>query len=320
MTKNRRLRIGLCAFLVLAVPVLLMIPYARQAVFGPRVRGKPLCYWQDEFRRWADPEVDASITGKITEWFGYAAPGDAPEFPQEADMLPVVLSLTTDTSYFVRARVASRLAHYAQESPQALTAFLLMLDDPGSSDSAAGAIYKSEGTFEPALPRLTVMLDHPDLGYRLTAACAICRISRTRPHRVLTVIREALADEYHGYLVLRYHMDDLGSDALAILPDLADYLAHSRPRSRIHAALRLQKYGSKAVPILVTLLHDRDARRLAAYSLANMGPEASEAVPHLEALLDNPSASGMRDAILNALHRIDPIAYPEVDGTQDAGP
>src|SRR5260370_11757053 len=50
VSRQQKLRIGVYGTLGLVLLLLLLNPYGRQMVFGPRVRGLPLSYWQNRYR------------------------------------------------------------------------------------------------------------------------------------------------------------------------------------------------------------------------------------------------------------------------------
>jgi HEAT repeat protein len=214
----------------------------------------------------------------------------------------------------VRWAVVDRLGENA-ESADAAAALLRMLNDPIVCWQVARVMSRNAGAFEPALPQLTAMLDDPELACRLEAAWAICRMTRpNRSPRVLSIIREALADNERGgglgeRVIMR--LDLLGTDAEAVLPELEAYLRRRDLHyiTRKQAASKLPQCGPKATPLLMMLLRDKEARSNAASSLGMLGAEAHEALPCLESLLDDPD-DDVRAAVRAALHQIDPKRYP----------
>lgn len=94
MTRKNWLRVGTYGTLSVIVLLFLAHPYTRQTLFGPRVGGMPLAYWQDCFRDDALPsEPKPSLTAKALRFVGF---NKTTREPSAAEMLPVVLSLRDD--------------------------------------------------------------------------------------------------------------------------------------------------------------------------------------------------------------------------------
>src|ERR1043166_481704 len=81
-------------------------PFPRQSLFGPTLRGKPWCVWEDAVRRnynW-DQHEKSSWT-KTLRWFGVKAvemdPNDLFNHPE---MTPLMVHLTNDPDPEVRDR------------------------------------------------------------------------------------------------------------------------------------------------------------------------------------------------------------------------
>src|SRR5437899_1810670 len=111
MIRRHTFRIGLYGTTAAAVLLLLLNPFARQSVFGPKVDGLPLCYWQDSFRRYVDPDANRdSATTQLVRWLGCGHDHQAAGLPGKfADALPILLSLVDDPQPNVRAMVAINL-------------------------------------------------------------------------------------------------------------------------------------------------------------------------------------------------------------------
>src|SRR5260370_37574556 len=107
MNRTRWLRIGVYGTLGVGVLLFLLHPYSRQTVFGPTVRGMPLCYWQDGFRRRADPEAYGnSFTTNVFQWLGFAKRQPMLLNLGGDDEVRLLLSLADDPQPRVRERVA----------------------------------------------------------------------------------------------------------------------------------------------------------------------------------------------------------------------
>src|SRR4051794_2425271 len=93
-TKRWQRRAVLYGALLLVVALVLLNPYARQSLFGPTVRGLPLCYWQDEFRMAFDRQAyESSGLTRLMAALGLRKSLVGLNVPSAPDMLPVYLSL-----------------------------------------------------------------------------------------------------------------------------------------------------------------------------------------------------------------------------------
>ena len=105
--KRWRLRALVCTPLAVLCLVTLLHPYLRQSLFGPTVRGKPLCYWQDQFRARAEPdEYRNSFSNKLNKLLVSVGLKN----PTIVDDLPV--SDFTDRGF--RPRLQRAAARFAQ--------------------------------------------------------------------------------------------------------------------------------------------------------------------------------------------------------------
>jgi len=64
---SRRSLLGFLAAAALLFGLAMLHPYPRQSLFGPTIRGKPRCVWEDSLRRQVDREDDRwPLARKIT--------------------------------------------------------------------------------------------------------------------------------------------------------------------------------------------------------------------------------------------------------------
>ena len=64
---SRRWLLAFAALLVIAgVPML--HPYPRQSLFGPTIRGKPWCVWEDNLRQRVDRETVGAVRAAPYGW------------------------------------------------------------------------------------------------------------------------------------------------------------------------------------------------------------------------------------------------------------
>lgn len=162
MTRKQALRIGLYGSAGVVVLLVLLNPYARQSLIGPKVEDVPLCYWQDSFRRFADPGADRdSLTSRAFRWLGFQREHAWGLPEKKADMLPVLLSLADDPQPRVREQVANFLDR-DYEPDECGPALLRLLDDrePKVRAAAAHAFGNVKQPLESALPRLVTLRQH----------------------------------------------------------------------------------------------------------------------------------------------------------------
>jgi HEAT repeat protein len=130
---SRKTQIRTVVYSTLGVLVLLLFqhPYGWQRVFGPRIRGIPLSYRQDQYRR-AVAKLDhrSGVAMRILALVGVKEkePIRLAELDKDENMLPVVLSLVDDPDARVRAAVARSLAKHA-EIPEACDGVLRLIGD-----------------------------------------------------------------------------------------------------------------------------------------------------------------------------------------------
>lgn len=315
MTRKGWLRIGVYGTVGVGILVFLLHPYSRQTVFGPKVRGMPFCYWQDGFRRQADPVAYRdSLATKVLEWLGVAKRQPMLLSLGGDDELRLLLSLADDPQPRVREQVADHLG-VSLPSDERVMALRRMLDDPDAKVRAAAAI--TLGTIRPesvaALPRLVELLADADAGCRVQAARAVWRLDQKKHREVVPVLQQALMD---GNPIIRdnavHVLHELGTDASEAFPEIAA-CATSDPHMIVRAAAleTLGAFGRPAIPILVKALGEPSPfpRRGTAYALGKVGPDAKETVPALRALLSD-SSEDVRERVREALRCIDPQQFP----------
>jgi hypothetical protein len=94
ITRKQALRIGVYVTLGVVVSIVLLYPFTRQAIFGPKIRNMPLCYWQDGFRRAEHRDANGdSLATKIVRWLGFDARENFVDLPEGADGLRVLMTL-----------------------------------------------------------------------------------------------------------------------------------------------------------------------------------------------------------------------------------
>jgi HEAT repeat protein len=318
MSRNTKKRVCVYGTLGVFALLLLLHPYAWQTVFGPRVRGLPLAYLQDEYRQAvASRGYRNSVTTKILMLVKVksAAPVSLKELDNDDDMLPVVLSLVDDPEFSVRAAVARSLAK-RPENTEACDGVMHLTEDASASvrRHAITALTTFGRGFSPALPRLQELMADDDLACGVTAAYGVCKISGQADTVAIAILQSALKTEDWnlGTLVCHHAAEKLGllgKDNPLFLQILADGLG-TDPNTRHRGVGYLREAGSAAIPVLVRLLADNHpkVREAAAASLGTIPSRATEAIPALAAVLDDANEMVRFEAAW-ALWRIDPKQF-----------
>ena len=102
------------------------------------------------------------------------------------------------------------------------------------------------------------------------------------------------------------------TDPDARLQQLIRRLKSADDAKRIHAGLLLGQMGAReAVPTLLELLHEQSVpnRKLAAWTLGNIGQGAVEAIPALRLAVQD-TDEGVRKMAREALEKISPSSTP----------
>lgn len=283
-TRKRWLRIGVGGTLGLVLLLLLLHPYGRQMVSGPRVRGLPFSYWQNRYREavaWSASEN--TLTSRMLTIVGITPNRGMDSFPVGEDMLPVVLSLVDDPSSAVRAQVAQSLSDY-----------------PDSAD---------------ACNALRAMMNDDDPLCRVRAARVLLMATGHLDEAALAIMRTAsldTSDEYFSAcLEAAFGLIVLAHEWPALVADVTTAFQHNPTIRRVSPGL-LSSLGAAGAPLLAELLTDDDAcvRERAAVVLCRIGPDAGAAVPALVNALGDPNPD-VRLWARCALSAIDPERYPE---------
>jgi hypothetical protein len=312
MTRKRLLLIILAGTLAVLVIAIFSHPYGRQLVFGPRIDGMPLAWWQDCFRADASRQSDDSLVTKAMEWFGIRRPSAVWGLPPDR-LLELVLTLQHDPAGSVRARVARTLGQFADRREGFDTLVELLEDDePEVRRAAASILARDEPRFQLPLPALTDRMQDTDEQCRFWAAFAIARHVKTRDPAAAAVLRQAALStdglvqvDAFGCLCV------LAKSEPAYYGDIADCLREEASLRRL-APGYMRTSGPGSTPILVELLDDQDliVRDDAIHALGELGPAAAAAIPALVRLTDGPEPR-LRQSAMTALSKIDPERYPE---------
>jgi len=312
MIRKRLIRPIVYGTLGLMVLAFFLHPYGRQFVFGPRLDGMPLAWWQDDFRRAVtDEDAGNSFVTKALKTIGIKPIGaHAYRNLGKADMLSLVLSLTDDPIPDIRQAVAYSLGRYP-ESPEACDALLRLADDDSHlvRAAAAGSLYLLAPAYPRGIPKLREMMKDESPLCRLEAARSVYLLERDPA--AIAMVRELMENREVGSTAVGSMLVLVGSD-----PEFIDDV-HAICRKGGTAAylgmMSLRKHDPKrSVPILseILLQAEDNPRLVAAEELGRLGPDAKPALPRLIQLLDDRNPQ-VRIAAAKALSQIDPERYPQ---------
>ncbi len=252
-------------------------PYPRQSLFGPKIRGKPWCFWEAQVRHHVQREkFEKTPWARSMHWLRIAPTEmDSAELFNHAEMLPLLLHLINDPNPAMRRGVASQFFWHAK------------LQDKS------------------AVPSLRARLDDVDSRCRIEAAMALTQIEPgERNFRVLLqILDDPTSDSRFAAMdAMRFMVNDEFFDTFV------GYAKHGDPSIRSQVMFTLYRFGKKGVPMLVQGLNDPilAVRRDAMESLGAI--DAKEAVPALERLLNDKDVS-VRTAAVAALASIEPERF-----------
>jgi HEAT repeats/HEAT repeat len=277
-------------------------PYPRQSLFGPTIRGKPWCYWENEIRFQATchrlPAKKRGAWGeKIRDWLGFREdPGGLDKWVEHPEMLPLLLKLATDDDEDVRAVAISAIVEY--ESHYQEPALPILRREMRGGDGFLETIYGPG-----VLP--------------ICAARGVWRITKDKDE-VLPTVREALNTPREKWLQHPSRRTRLRCEATSVLGEIAaenpelipEVLRHAKDEDegvRNATMAAIASFGTRAIPTLIDGLGDPDkyVRARAADSLQAIGPDARAAIPALDGLLTEPDRD-LKKRIIKSLIAIDP--------------
>lgn len=310
MTRTKRLLVVGAGLVVIVAATLLANPYPRQLLFGPTIRGTPLCAWQDAFRHSAFMPIGGLSLprqdGFVAKWRQWLGRGDAAlnsddfESLTPAEREQLFLSLVDDEDKPVRRIIAHELGGF--DSPAALAGILRLLVDKDEDvrSTASLALANSEKLAPAAWPKLKVLLEHDDPELR---ALALCTMNDAGIHAAdtLSCLIRLLDDPSPSVrcqsagLLGSYRWTGKRSVKAAV-PKLTERLRDEDARCRLEAAYALWMADHQTqglAPVLVKeLKNDDDKIRLQAVQyLTTMDKVGLEAWDHLLTCLTDQSAN-----------------------------
>ena len=281
---TRRLLFALFGISPLLFGLAMLHPYPRQSLFGPTIRGKPWCVWEAEVRRFVQrEEYEKTLYEKTLRWMGVKhEPMDDADLFDHAEMLPLLLHLTSDADPVVRRGVLKQF------------------------------FWRRNLQDESAAPTLRARLDDVDPHCRIEAAMALANIEpKERAFPVLVRILDdpGSQSDYRidAMRAFAYMVDD------AFFDTFVSYAKDADPNIRSKVMFTLPRFGNKALPTLLRGAEDPQIwiRRDAIQSLGVLGPDAKEAVPVLERCLSDKDKNVRADT-LDALAAIEPERFQKL--------
>jgi len=110
---SRRWLLAFLGVAALLFGLTMLHPYPRQSLFGPTIRGKPWCVWEDAVRRYIHREdYENSWQAKVMRWFGVKHDDLTREdLLENEEMLPLLLQLADDPNRKVRREVLEAICY-----------------------------------------------------------------------------------------------------------------------------------------------------------------------------------------------------------------
>jgi HEAT repeat protein len=202
-----------------------------------------------------------------------------------------------------------------QMGPAAYEAVPMLIDVLKNRSDCPNVLYAIKHIGRPAIPALIEMIKKENDKSRGISSKALIKMGYAS-REAIPALKEILAqsDEFYG---IEYAPLVAQIDPAEVVPFLARLVAHGEYPIRKDAAALLAEMGpdaKEAIPNLIDSLKEKsyfkseDWRAESARALGNMGPDAKEAVPQIAKLLADEDQAIRREA-LKALQKI---------GTRDA--
>ena len=238
--KKKRLLLILLFLLLIPAGILVISPYPRQLVFGPKIQGVPLCAWQEEVRRRHRPDDDSTFSTTFLSWFRTGHTDLKWTSLSEEEKERVYLTLLDDGVTEVRKNVAEALAW--SYSPRVIPALVQLIDDSEKTirDQAVDALCLRGREARSGLPKYVGLLGHSD-GERRRQAVNLISSVKPRTKESLDLLTQALNDSdskvrsevRHCFASWNWAHSRVGKHAL---PRLREDFDSSDPMVRLEAA------------------------------------------------------------------------------------
>jgi HEAT repeat protein len=224
---------------------------------------------------------------------------------QTRALAPALLATLNDPDPAVRLAVVDALPSIGAAAEPAIGSLLQLL--PQANPQTRARIFSVFAGIGPkakaALPEVRNALRDQDAGIRAAALAAFAKIEE--PAERVPVLLAGLDD---AALPVRKtaaaELAALGDKAREATSRLTALLQHDDERDFAFDALR--QISPRSVPDLITMLSDRDlaVKQFATQRLARLGPDARDAIPALEAVLQSREREELKKNVAEALKRI----------------
>ena len=288
MPNSRRSRwwlLGCVLILPMLFGITMLLPYPRQSLFGPTIRGKPHCVWEDVVRQHILGErPPETLPSKIVRWFRWNDGELRFDEGNDADLLPIYVNLLKEDS---NPKLHWTILGYLRDrrylhKPEALLVLWQCMNDP----DPAIRVRAAEGIWHISNDEAIAL----ELLHVLQGAEEVCRPDAMR------LLKPICTKHPEMFQVVVYHVTD------------------SNRLVRVEAMKTLGAFGSRSVPTLEAGLRDKDKWMAwsAANALREIGPEASSTFAtmlHLIRTNQIREAENHYEAVLDAMHAVDRDRY-----------
>lgn len=193
----------------------------------------------------------------------------------------------------------------------------LQSDDESTRIAAIDALGSQGGEIDGAIPALIEQLESESAAVRAHALHTLGKIGPAAKPAAAAIVK-LVGDEDNQ--VRREAVRTLGNirpGPEVTIPLFCKLLREAEPEVRLYAMDAVADFGKEAVPPMTEALEHKEACYWACLVLAEIGPDAEEAVPGLVNLLKTDDRLEVRREAILALAAIGPQAAPAVDALID---
>ena len=230
--------------------------------------------------------------------------------PTGRTAIPAISSKLSVSNADIRLAATEYLRSHGPLAAEALPGLTRMLDDSASEIrlAAVKTITQLRSAAMPAYERLAAMLNDSDAEVRGAALLAMsatgAEFDQLQPHLVSALNGNDAGLQTESLRLI----GRIGKPAASLVPQIIALAEKEDKRKGVERALRgFQRTGppAESIPALIELVNHKEnsVRKLAIEFLGLAGPSASDAVPLLERLKDDPDKS-IQEAATAALKKI----------------
>lgn len=264
----------------------------------------------------ADPKLAVPAVGKLLKdpepLLQFTAIETLQRFGREAkSFVPQLKELLNDKEPMMAVSAARAMMEIEAGTGPHVAAAQAVLIEKGlksdRSDVASAAIHGLAVIGIPAVPAIQALVT----GHHDQSCVNACDALAAIGAGAEKAVEQLVAITKTSNVTLRWHaasaLGDIGPAAKSATPTLIGLLSDPDAQVRLSAEQSLVKIGKGAVPALVESLKNENLHSLVSPIIAEIGPDAKEAVPSLAAMLHSKDPQIRREAIL-ALAAIGPDA------------